>query len=222
MCQIDHLKELPTDRERLSALQRLPPTLGVTYERILERVNQRNSRIQDIVKRTLCLLSYTGIEMITIQELREAVSIHDDSDISDLDSIVTEEEIALRCSSLIRKSTDGTRFEFAHFTVREFLRSDSLCGTPLEKYWLADSNISTILTSTSVQFLLQPVFRERIRDPASAIDLVWKIWSNHPFFVYASLFWATNKEHAWWNDPASRRLVEELCTPPKTTNFICW
>ncbi|KAK3367752.1 hypothetical protein B0H63DRAFT_455822 [Podospora didyma] len=98
-CQIDELCKFPTDKARIKAPRELPPSLNDTYERILKR---------------LC----------------EAISISDDGlmdskapVVLDPEETVDEREIAFSCGSLIRKSSTGEHFEFAHFTVKEFLET---------------------------------------------------------------------------------------------------
>lgn len=44
--------------------------------------------------------------------------------------MVSEREIEHRCSSLIRRSKEGNSFEFAHFSVKEFLESTSILENP--------------------------------------------------------------------------------------------
>ncbi|KAK5656848.1 hypothetical protein OQA88_4396 [Cercophora sp. LCS_1] len=222
VCQIDHLRELATDRLKLDALKKLPPTLAGTYERILERVNTRPRETQDVVRQTLCLVSYRGMP-ITIPELREAVSLCQGADISDPNDIITEDDIALRCSSLVRKSNDGRRFEFAHFTVREFLQSEGLIGSPLEQYHITESKVSVVLTACSVRYLLQPTFATaNPGSSASTKDYLKSLFDKHQFFGYASRHWVSNTDDSWGVDPSTRTLVEELFDSNKSGNFVNW
>jgi hypothetical protein len=46
-CQIDFLYTLANDRERREALEKLPPTLPETYERILQRANSGGEHKDD-------------------------------------------------------------------------------------------------------------------------------------------------------------------------------
>ncbi|KAK3385840.1 ankyrin repeat-containing domain protein [Podospora didyma] len=223
-CQIDYIfgPDCSTNKERLKALKELPPDLRETYERILKRVNKRSSNVQTLVQRTLSLVSLTEAP-ITIPELRQAVSLHPDvGDISNPDEIVTEEAIALRCSSLIRKSIDGERFEFAHFTVREFLRDDRLLGTPLEQYHIADSKVSKLLASTSIQFLLRPEFSRATIDLDAIIGHMISRHKKNPFYPYAARFWTSNRDNSWWDDDQVRDLVLRLFSHPKSANFTNW
>ena len=117
-CQLDYLSALPSHNARRKALQELPPTLHETYQRILERVLQNGAYpgVEALVMRTLQWIGVAYPPM-TITELCEAVSLNDDMVSIDSEDIVHPSEILRCCSSLIRKSHDGLRFEFAHFTV---------------------------------------------------------------------------------------------------------
>jgi len=78
---------------------------------------------------------------LTIAQLQQAVSAPGAIGARlDGGSIIKEQEISRRCSSLIRKSDDEKYFEFAHFSVKEFLEDEAaLAGTPtrpsLESYY---------------------------------------------------------------------------------------
>ncbi|KAK4221973.1 ankyrin repeat-containing domain protein [Podospora fimiseda] len=214
-CQIQYICEFSTDKERLEALNNLPPDLAKTYERILDRVNQKGQHIQTLVQRVLCLIDFRE-KPITIAELREAVSTH----ILDPNDLIPEDEIALRCSSLIRRSNDGSRFEYAHFTVREFLRSSELLGTPYEKYHISDAKVIKVLASTSIRFLLRSEFSEEQRDYDLSANQALARAQAHPFYSYASKFWTTAKDKSWWEDAEVEQLLLQLFRYPKTGNFV--
>ncbi|KAF5968268.1 ankyrin repeat [Fusarium coicis] len=98
-CQLDHLCKLPTDGARRKALNRLPPTLPATYERILQAIDQLPSK--KIVRNLLLLMMIKDVEFDSLA-LCEAVSIEENSDRLDEDEIIDEEEILRWCGSLIR------------------------------------------------------------------------------------------------------------------------
>lgn len=64
---------------------------------------------------------------IGVDALREAVSINDSDDVLNLEAFYDKEEILRSCGSLIRLSPGSATFEFAHFTVGEFLLSIDPC-----------------------------------------------------------------------------------------------
>ncbi|KAI0144490.1 ankyrin repeat-containing domain protein [Xylariaceae sp. FL1272] len=119
-CQLDYLGELPSDRERRNALSKLPPTLPATYERILMKATKLGETIRRLVLKTLLLIR---VSQSSVRFVRVALSVQEDSDQISEDDMIDEYDILLRCSSLIRKSADGERFEFSHYTVQEFLES---------------------------------------------------------------------------------------------------
>lgn len=116
---MDYLCELPNDAARRKALYDLPRGLYPTYERLLRRVKASNEESQKLVQRTLKWTAYG--EYMTTKQLCEAISINLGDTSRDVEAIPDETEILRNCSSLIRVSVDGKRFEFAHFTVEEFL-----------------------------------------------------------------------------------------------------
>ncbi|KAF4967728.1 hypothetical protein FSARC_4789 [Fusarium sarcochroum] len=123
-CQLDYLSELGTDSDRLEALDDLPPTLHDSYLRILRRLSKLPAKTQSKVQLCLQILAFFPIPL-PIKELCAAVSTPEKLG-ARLEHIVDESFIARKCSSLIRKSADGRFFEFAHFTVQEFLADETL------------------------------------------------------------------------------------------------
>ncbi|KAJ4253821.1 hypothetical protein NW762_010216 [Fusarium torreyae] len=73
---------------RRDALDKLPPTLPATYERILLRIDSYPDAVRKLVQRSLLLIS--DDMDITSRALCEAISISEDSDILDEDAIVDE------------------------------------------------------------------------------------------------------------------------------------
>ncbi|MCJ1383435.1 Ankyrin repeat domain-containing protein 44 [Xylographa soralifera] len=119
-CQLDYLCELKNNRERLQALESLPPDLPSTYERILERVNLSGVRTQLMVQRALRWIVCVK-NPLPLNILAEAVSIRPDQKHIVSAEIDDESAILRWCSSLIRESPNHDGLELAHFTVKEFL-----------------------------------------------------------------------------------------------------
>lgn len=117
---MDFLCECSTDRDRREALQKLPPDLPSSYERILERVNRSTIQNQRLVMKTLQWLAHAK-EPLTTKKLLQALAIREDQIDFDSDGMPTEDELLHWCSSLVRRSTSFEGLEFAHFTVKEFL-----------------------------------------------------------------------------------------------------
>src|SRR2546421_700386 len=121
-CQIDFLCTLANDRERREALEKLPPTLPETYERILQRANAGGESIQLIVQKSLQWITFSR-EPLTLSSLAEALSVELGAKHLNLDNIDDEAAILEGCGSLVRVSTPEKVVELAHFTVQECLTS---------------------------------------------------------------------------------------------------
>lgn len=156
--------ECVTDTERRAALYELPRTLPQTYERILDRVNQKRHSVQRVVQLSLQFISLKEAWLqLPIKQLCQAVSVPEESGTKWNDSsIVTEHEIARACSSFLRKSADGLRFEFAHFSVREYLEDSCLLERPdLRPYHLSRSSMSDAIACQYLRFLQLKNFDHR-------------------------------------------------------------
>jgi hypothetical protein len=118
-CQLDHLGHCLTDQECRDALEALPPTLSETYGRILKRIPRKQV---PIVQMVLNFIAFAH-PPLSIQLLEQAVSPSAKTRSLGPGNIIREWIISDLCSSLIRKQVgkDDSHFEFAHFSVREFL-----------------------------------------------------------------------------------------------------
>jgi hypothetical protein len=164
VCQLDHLCNLTTDRERILALKTLPPTLYSTYDRILERLNDKGESACRLVERALKWLvgpvrgptsiRGTDIPLITARELCIAVSIDFGDTTTNLDGIPSIDEIMVHCSSFLRLFRDNDYVFFAHFTVEEYLLSIDPREKPqLARYRCDEPSMSTYIVETCLSFL---------------------------------------------------------------------
>ncbi|KAF4432131.1 hypothetical protein F53441_13850 [Fusarium austroafricanum] len=128
VCQINYMGELWTDIDCLEALGTLPRTLHESYYRILERLNKLPAKTRRSVQLCLKLLAFFPVRL-SIPDLCQAVSMPEELG-ARMDHIVDEHLIMRTCSSLIWKTTTGEYFEFAHFTVQEFLEDEALLSLP--------------------------------------------------------------------------------------------
>lgn len=227
--------ELPTDRDRKQALGKLPPTLNATYQRILDDTRPESTYI---MRTTLKLIAAAGPEL-TIPQLCDALSFHEDSLYLDEDDVLDEDEIARICRSLIRKSNDGSHFEFAHFTVREYLESSSLLNTPLEKYHIAPDE-SWFLIDFCLRFIRLENFSKPLYTPTDILRALEGTYDVHPFYHFATWSWTfrfrsnfarlqDTKEQQLSNfnvsDPliaAVLRQIDEFFCSDKSPAFLMW
>ena len=90
-------------------------------------------------------------------QLCEAVPINLGDPCRDVETVPDETEILRKCSSLVRLSVDGRRFEFAHFAVEELWKNlDGTRDGEFAAYYLSPKHIEnelSIVCLTYLQFL---------------------------------------------------------------------
>lgn len=153
-CQLDYLCDFSSDFERREALGQLAPTLHETYLRLLKRFRTLPTPTQSKIQMCLQFIAFCP-DKLTIGQLREIISTPErvGSFLND-DNLVSEDRIASMCGSLLKKSADGMCFEFAHFSVREFLEHQSLVDTPdLEYFRISQSKCYKLLATQSLRYL---------------------------------------------------------------------
>ncbi|KAJ3531214.1 hypothetical protein NM208_g8973 [Fusarium decemcellulare] len=222
VCQLDYLGELVTDADRRLALNELPPTLPETYLRLLQRINKRPLQVQKMVQRCLQFIAF--FTPMPIEALCEALSTPEVIGAKLYGTnIVSERDIALCCSSLIRKTADGKSFEFAHFSVREFLEHESLSQTTeLATYRLVKSDGEAQLALQCLRFLQMSNFDEKF--------LACFLSDSHEgggdtslpsFYRYAAFDWSRLTTNGFHNAPvldAAKSLFHSSGSP----NFRLW
>ncbi|KAF3940915.1 hypothetical protein ABW19_dt0202176 [Dactylella cylindrospora] len=120
-CQLDTLSRTSGDKGKRKALANLPKDLPDTYRRILDRIDESN---RQLARRALVWCSWVpgspGAcgQDIPIRALADLVAHELD------DESITERDVLLHCSSLIRLSPLG-EVSLSHFSVQEFLTSIS-------------------------------------------------------------------------------------------------
>jgi hypothetical protein len=227
-CQLDHLCNLTTDRERLLALESLPPTLYSTYDRILERLNEKSESACRLVERVLKWLispaqgptSIRGIDLprMTARELCVAVSIDLDDTTTNHDDIPNMDEIMVHCSSFLSRTSKNYVF-FAHFTVEEYLRSIDPQEKPqLARYRCDELNASNYVVETCLTFLNLDDFRTNL---CMNLETIRQLLEAHPFYVRASVVW---NAYSAPNGSSARamQLVHRLLNSPDVSNYDNW
>ncbi|CZR48872.1 uncharacterized protein FPRO_12314 [Fusarium proliferatum ET1] len=180
-CQIDHICNLPNNKTRRRALTELPPTLNETYDRVLQRVMQCPPETQTCIRKALQWTAL-GSPKMNIASLCEAVSFHPDMDVFEADDVIEPEVVSRNCGCLLRKSLDGNYFEFAHFTVLEYLEQTEVGDF---RYQEEDAYLS--FAQTSLGYLLLPHF-DRIPTIIDTVEEAYakERYQKHPFYKVAS------------------------------------
>lgn len=165
-CQLDYLCGFSSDFERRSALGQLPPTLHGTYLRLLQNFSTMPPSTQAKIEMCLHFTAFSPIRL-TIGQLRTAISTPETlgSRLDD-DNLVSEDDIEFMCGSLLRKTGNDVFFEFAHFSVREFLEHESLAVIPsLQRYQISRERSNEMLASQSLRFLQLSNFDVELPNP---------------------------------------------------------
>lgn len=219
VCQLDYLCEFATDADRLNALKELPPTLPDSYRRLLERLNRRPPRVQRMVQMSLQFIAFFP-EPLSIKALSQAVSTP--ATRIDGTNTVSEREIVLGCSSLIRKSPGGQFLEFAHFSVLEFLQDDLLSKTPgLEAYRLTRREDNQVLATQCLKFLQLDNFNYIPPCPTEWGQFREEQFQSCPFYLYAAIHWPGLAREGL-GDSSLLSAAKSLFHPSVTQNFRGW
>ncbi|KAJ4057597.1 hypothetical protein NW760_000412 [Fusarium oxysporum] len=232
-CQLDYMCELPTDRARREALSKLPPSLYATYDRILLRIGGYDDTVKRLVKKAILMLA-TSFVSLSFEEICEAISLEEDATTLEDDEIVEEEELLRWCSSLVRVSKSGsfnggkTRIQFAHFTVKEYLRSlktrDSDHEYPqLKEYAVSHEDGIDFFSFLCLRFLtMEDIERfPPTRDTTRAISCILAQHRRRTFYEPSVLTWAAYATTSKMGD-RTRKLLRKLLHPSETPAFCLW
>lgn len=217
-CQLDHLCKLPTDRERRKALNHLPPDLPATYERSLKCINTQSKRL---VKDTLLLMMIKDEDFDSLA-MCEAISIQMDSEELDEDEMINEQEVLRHCGCLVRLLPDSQsrrkQFQFAHFTVQEFLQGDCSEYPILETYGVSYQRAKNHLMRLSLIFLTLKNFGQTLQADGESMVHMCQMRKTRPFYKIASFCWWDYDPEE--NDTTVRDHLRTLFR--KTPNFHRW
>ncbi|KAI6765521.1 hypothetical protein HG530_006591 [Fusarium avenaceum] len=224
-CQLYHLCELPTDRARREALGKLPPTLFETYERILNNIESRSETVRQLVQRSLLLISINDPDKtITSRALCEAISVSETSDSLDSDEVMDEQEVLRWCGSLVRLSQKNSlgqqTFQFAHFTVQEFLERGDDKHPLLGIYGISETKADMLFMRLAIRFLTLKNF-EKFPTVEYIESGDWdRMLESRPFYTPASAYWTIGA--LLDADQNTQDLLSRLFHTDKTPNFCLW
>ena len=206
--------ELGNDKARSLALDKLPPDLFETYERVLDRVESHGPDARNIVMRTL-QWTIGSVIPLTITQLREAIAVPECDKSFDTYAMVDEKYILRECSRFIRRTPDSQSVEIAHFTVEEFFRSIRSSEKPQYMGFAhLNETIQTSLAKTCLRYL-------GIHDFAVAKveNCFWK--RGYQSWLCAAKHWREHYVNCS-QDPLILKLVHALISPIATRQFSVW
>ncbi|KAH0561957.1 hypothetical protein GP486_003334 [Trichoglossum hirsutum] len=125
--QIAELCEATTDSAIREVLRTLPRGLVATYERILEKITASTGGAgKTIIAIKMFKWIVCAKRPLKIDELKEAVGVEPTDSFLDPDKIPTNDEHLIRCcGNLVVFDTDDRTIRLAHYTVQQFLLSES-------------------------------------------------------------------------------------------------
>ncbi|KAI4274984.1 MAG: hypothetical protein LQ337_003548 [Flavoplaca oasis] len=181
-CQIQVLCSLGTDKAILKALDQMPTDLAGTYARILQRLEHDVENVERYQKLLRWLVRST--RSLTLDELAECIGIDldEDNESMDFDAVETyPENLLKRCSSLVTISDDG-RVSLAHFTVKEFLVSETT-RTELKTFCVGSEEVEIELAQTCLTYLCYSDF---IAGSITDEEALEETMSKYRFLDYAT------------------------------------
>ena len=163
-CQLDALKRCLKPVQLRKTLRSLPKTLDDTYARILEAVEE--DYVEDVHRILSCLVY--SFHPLAIQEVADIVGIRASGPVFyDVDYRLSEPRDILRiCAGLviiaksIRITFRGDRhlpieeLRLAHFSVKEYLVSESVPSQRLSKFILEERKTQEMLANLCMRYLL--------------------------------------------------------------------
>lgn len=206
-----------SDQQCREALRSLPPDLPETYLRILKRVPEAQ---QLYVQLTLDFIAFADPKLRILQ-LREILSLPSNSSSLQVSGLVREDAITRHCGSLIRKSNDGEYFEFAHFSVQEFLRSRALQSSEFQMFSISESRCNRLLATRCLEYLQLHNFSYKPTPTEEGLSKINQNNEKYPLYGYAARNWMCYAREQW-DDPSLLASAKRLFDPCKSACFTHW
>lgn len=213
-CQLDVLRKCTTVRDVRKALNKLPPTLDETYERILLGIDPEE---RDKAYAALQWLIFSA-RPLRLEELAEAVVIEPGANsFSPEDRMFDPHDIASICRSLVSLSADASEIRLAHYSVQEYLLSDRIGHGPSAFFSIIRRSATVLIAEVCLTYLL--LFDK----PHSLSDNSLSEW---PLLDYACRYWFHHVRTLEEPEGPSRcntaRLAEILLAPHHSFSFVNW
>ncbi|MCJ1246909.1 Ankyrin repeat domain-containing protein 44 [Trapelia coarctata] len=219
VCQLDSFCDLFDDDSRRRALTSLPPNLGESYERILERLESKAPQIREMAKKVLRWLVCIK-HPISLAALAEAVTIKDGDSTLQRSKILTPRILLRLCSSLVRTSADYTLIELAHFSVREFLvdLAEPCTSSKFSAYGVQPETGALEIGKTLLTYLCMDDFAD---DTPESMEAHSEREQQYSLRRFASYHW-DDYAHGHYDDPLLISLAKKFFQPSKSCQFLSW
>ena len=171
-----------------NGLRALPKDLDDTYSRILQDIDSKG--YGDQVVKILQWLAYSARPMF-IKEIAEVLTVDMESEpLVDFEKRLEDpQDLFEICSSLVSigpKNWNGEEtFQFAHFSVREFLESPRLNSGPARKFAVDKMRANTLIAESCIAYnmnldsLQVDMHRSIIREKYPLFAYAEKSWDSH-------------------------------------------
>ena len=200
------------------SLERLPPTLDETYERILCAIHEEHSIYALRILRWLAF----SLRPLSLEEVAETVAVDPGSHLVLNKNEVLEDALdALNiCASLLtvsssdyvevgdggycykREETEEKRVvHLAHYSVKEYLTSERIRNGPAKTYSLQEDTFNIIIANSCVGYLLQFQDAESFR--RETIE-------KHKLARYSAKFWIDHARSYISKEESTQKLVMKL------------
>ncbi|KAL2015386.1 hypothetical protein VTK56DRAFT_5540 [Thermocarpiscus australiensis] len=199
-CQLELLAECESPEQVRGDLKQLPKTLTETYQRILNKINERHI---DLCARALSLIigAQENTGPMLYRNLEEGLKMGKESFI-DIDTL------RRYCICLIRVRNDET-VELSHYTVREFLESKRIPkpqGFALSEGQANKTYLEMIL-SAAAQFSGTPDIRN-MKEDGNGDPVDFRLYALSRARI--AMFWDS---HTLVSNPATNTLLLKLLDP---------
>lgn len=177
------------------------------------------------MQRSLLLISIKDeCKLLTSRALCEAISISENSDSLEVDEVVDEQEVLRWCGSLVRLSKgskqDEQTFQFAHFTVHEFLERGDDKHPLLGTYGVSETKADKLFMRLAIRFLTLKNFEQFPTVEYMQSGDLDKMLESRPFYTPASIYWTIGA--LLDGDQDTQDLLSRLFHIEKTPNFCLW
>ena len=160
--QIDSICSQKTDAAILTALKDLPKSLPDTFNRILRKLQHSDTADPHFCKNTFDLVA-AAQRPLTLEELREAISIEPGETTWDASKLVNDvfKSLLDSCGSLIDVDEEHFTIHFAHHSVKQHLLSEPR-DSELTGYHINMKDAKLYLSDVIVTYLNLGIFDQQL------------------------------------------------------------
>lgn len=196
--QLDYISGLKSDRAIRNALEDLPSGLDKVYDQVLAHIVRKPGYDPEVV-RTILIWVSSSYNLMTINEIAEAVSIQPEDKTFDYENVATDpEDLVGLCGSLLRlervATGDGVPLVgFVHYSAEEYLFSEYIANGQLAYFGIEHHQAHLHLAKQCIQYLSF----ENFSDEGLMADAwflpnsdILRLKNQHALLEYACLRWA--------------------------------